>query len=131
VLDEGFAASNVAFGMGGGLLQKMDRDTMSFACKLSHIIDPDGTERNVMKTPKTASSKVQRKALLCCALALLVGASPLRSLVVSVCPGREACGVWLCWRCLVCAARATPPTRANTLPLLLLCTNAQQKQGIT
>mmetsp|Transcript_10482 Transcript_10482/g.21655 ORF Transcript_10482/g.21655 Transcript_10482/m.21655 type:complete len:562 (+) Transcript_10482:93-1778(+) len=58
VMDAGYAASNVAFGMGGGLLQKMNRDTMSFATKLSHIVDMDGTHRDVMKTPKTSSAKI-------------------------------------------------------------------------
>jgi len=33
VLDAGFAVDNIAFGMGGGLLQKVDRDTMRFAMK--------------------------------------------------------------------------------------------------
>ena len=33
----GYAADNVTYGMGGGLLQKVDRDTMSFATKLNHI----------------------------------------------------------------------------------------------
>ncbi|KAI9335174.1 nicotinate phosphoribosyltransferase family-domain-containing protein [Zopfochytrium polystomum] len=52
-----FAASNVAFGMGGGLLQKVNRDTMSFATKLSHITYADRTERDVMKMPKTDTGK--------------------------------------------------------------------------
>jgi len=58
VMKEGYAATNVAFGMGGGLLQKMNRDTMSFATKLSHIVYEDGTERDVMKTPKSSSAKI-------------------------------------------------------------------------
>ncbi|KAI8058459.1 nicotinate phosphoribosyltransferase family-domain-containing protein [Syncephalis plumigaleata] len=53
----GYATNNVAFGMGGGLLQRMNRDTMGFATKLSHIVYPDGSDRNVMKTPKEARSK--------------------------------------------------------------------------
>mmetsp|Transcript_21467 Transcript_21467/g.53939 ORF Transcript_21467/g.53939 Transcript_21467/m.53939 type:complete len:556 (+) Transcript_21467:40-1707(+) len=57
VLAEGYAANNVAFGMGGALLQKLNRDTMSFATKLSHAIYPGGKERDVMKTPKSATSK--------------------------------------------------------------------------
>jgi len=60
VLAEGYSAQNVAFGMGGGLLQKVNRDTMSFATKLSHITYADGTSRDVMKTPKTDSGKVKR-----------------------------------------------------------------------
>ena len=53
----GYSAENVAFGMGGGLLQKVNRDTMSFATKLSTITLPDGTERIVMKAPKTDVNK--------------------------------------------------------------------------
>lgn len=35
MLKHGFSANNIAFGMGGGLLQKCDRDTYKFAQKLS------------------------------------------------------------------------------------------------
>ena len=58
VIENGFSAQNVAYGMGGGLLQKHNRDTMAFATKLSHIIYADGSEKNVMKAPKTDASKV-------------------------------------------------------------------------
>jgi len=58
VLDEKYSAQNVAFGMGGGLLQKMNRDTMSFATKLCYIRYADGTFRHVMKYPKTDASKI-------------------------------------------------------------------------
>ena len=37
VIKEHFSPENIAFGMGGGLLQKVNRDTMSFATKLSYI----------------------------------------------------------------------------------------------
>lgn len=57
VLAEGFSCENVAYGMGGGLLQKMNRDTMSFATKLSHIQYANGENRDVMKTPKSSASK--------------------------------------------------------------------------
>lgn len=57
VLAEGFSAQNVAYGMGGGLLQKLNRDTMSFATKLSHITFASGESRDVMKTPKSSSAK--------------------------------------------------------------------------
>ncbi len=39
--------------MGGGLLQRVNRDTMSFATKLSHIVYADGTEADTMKLPKS------------------------------------------------------------------------------
>jgi len=47
VLAGGYSAQNCAFGMGGGLLQKLNRDTMSFATKLSYIVYEDGTTRYV------------------------------------------------------------------------------------
>jgi len=64
VLKAGYAASNVVFGMGGGLLQKVNRDTMSFATKLSYIRYADGTVRNVMKKPKTDGGKCSLPGLL-------------------------------------------------------------------
>jgi nicotinamide phosphoribosyltransferase len=57
VLDKGYAACNVAFGMGGGLLQKVNRDTMSFATKLCYLIKLDKTEVDVMKAPKGVNGK--------------------------------------------------------------------------
>jgi len=54
----GFSAQNIAFGMGGGLLQKLNRDTMSFATKLCHITYADGTKRDIMKTPKADTVKI-------------------------------------------------------------------------
>jgi nicotinamide phosphoribosyltransferase len=57
VKEAGFSAQNVAFGMGGGLLQKVNRDTLSFATKLSHITYDDGEARDLMKTPKTDGGK--------------------------------------------------------------------------
>ncbi len=47
VEEAGFSAQCVAFGMGGGLLQKVNRDTMSFATKLSKIVYADGLQRCV------------------------------------------------------------------------------------
>lgn len=43
--------------MGGGLLQKVHRDTMSFATKLCHMAYADGGARDVMKAPATDSTK--------------------------------------------------------------------------
>ena len=56
-LEAGFAAQNVAFGMGSGLLQRLHRDTMSFATKLSCVEMKNGDLRYVMKSPKTERSK--------------------------------------------------------------------------
>lgn len=60
----GFSAQNVAFGMGAGLLHKHNRDTMSFATKLSYIQYANGEERNVMKMPKTDMSKASMPGVL-------------------------------------------------------------------
>jgi nicotinic acid phosphoribosyltransferase len=56
-LEAGYSAQNVAFGMGGGLLQKVNRDTMSFATKLSYIRYENGEEKDVMKRPATDREK--------------------------------------------------------------------------
>lgn len=61
-LEAGFSAQNVAFGMGGGLLQKVNRDTLSFACKLSYrtiesLEAPEGLTVPLMKDPKTDPGK--------------------------------------------------------------------------
>ena len=57
VVDAKFSPANVAFGMGGGLLQKVNRDTMSFATKLSYIKYKDGNEKEIMKVPEDQPSK--------------------------------------------------------------------------
>lgn len=59
----GWAAENVAFGMGGGLLQHMDRDTLKFAMKCSYI-EVDHVGRDVFKAPKTDPSKASKKGRL-------------------------------------------------------------------
>lgn len=46
----GWSASNISFGMGGGLLQKINRDTMKFAFKCSQVVI-DGMEHGVYKSP--------------------------------------------------------------------------------
>jgi nicotinamide phosphoribosyltransferase len=60
----GFSAENMAFGMGAGLLQKLNRDTMSFATKLCFITYADGTDRDVMKFPTTDSGKYSLPGIL-------------------------------------------------------------------
>lgn len=44
-LAAGYSAECVTFGMGGGLLQKVNRDSMSFATKLNYIVYADGQTR--------------------------------------------------------------------------------------
>ncbi|KAG0338438.1 hypothetical protein BG004_007220 [Podila humilis] len=64
VTEAGYAAQNCAFGMGGGLLQKLNRDTLSFATKLCHVVYDDGTKRDVMKHPKSDSDKISLPGIL-------------------------------------------------------------------
>ncbi len=52
----GWSADNIAFGSGGGLLQKVDRDTQKFALKCS-AVDVAGVWHDVMKDPVTDPGK--------------------------------------------------------------------------
>lgn len=52
----GLAVENAAFGMGAGLLQKLDRDTMKWAMKASEL-RIDGQRREVFKDPVTDPGK--------------------------------------------------------------------------
>lgn len=61
--EEGFAADNLAVGMGAGLLQKLNRDTCRFAYKTSYmVIDGKGVE--VYKEPATDKSKKSKRGML-------------------------------------------------------------------
>jgi nicotinamide phosphoribosyltransferase len=53
---DGWSADNIAFGMGGALLQQVNRDTQSFAYKCSHVV-VDGEGRDVFKKPITDPDK--------------------------------------------------------------------------
>lgn len=59
----GWSADNVAFGMGGGLLQKLNRDTQKFAFKCSSAVI-DGKPREVFKCPVTDNGKQSKKGRL-------------------------------------------------------------------
>lgn len=61
--NRGWAAENVAFGMGGALLQRLDRDTQRFAIKCSSIT-VDGMERDVWKETITDTSKASKRGRL-------------------------------------------------------------------
>ncbi|NSX55649.1 nicotinate phosphoribosyltransferase [Parasulfitobacter algicola] len=61
MMDRGLAIGNIAFGMGGGLLQKLDRDSLGYAMKASAIYR-NGAWHDVFKDPKTAQgTKTSRK----------------------------------------------------------------------
>jgi len=63
IIADGFSASNLAFGMGGALLQKCDRDTLSFAYKAS-AARVEGQWRDVYKDPVTDSGKRSKRGLV-------------------------------------------------------------------
>jgi nicotinamide phosphoribosyltransferase len=57
------SASNVAFGMGGALLQHLNRDTLRFAMKCNSI-KRNGSWQDVSKNPVTDSGKVSKAGRL-------------------------------------------------------------------
>jgi len=60
---ESYSASNVAFGMGGALLQQHNRDTQKFAMKCSYM-EADGKGIQVFKEPITDSGKRSKRGRL-------------------------------------------------------------------
>jgi nicotinamide phosphoribosyltransferase len=63
IRDAGYAADNIVFGMGGALLQRVDRDTQRFAMKCSAI--RLGSEwQGVCKDPVTDAGKRSKKGRL-------------------------------------------------------------------
>jgi nicotinamide phosphoribosyltransferase len=67
LIAEGFAIDNIAFGMGGGLLQLVNRDTLRFAMKANAMRDAEGVWHDVAKAPATdpgKASKAGRQAVV-------------------------------------------------------------------
>ncbi len=65
--EEGFAIDNIAFGMGGGMLQHVNRDTLRFAMKANAMLGDDGVWHDVFKMPSTdpgKASKAGRQAVV-------------------------------------------------------------------
>jgi len=58
------SADNIAFGMGGGLLQKLNRDTQKFAFKCSSAQTEDKGVFDVYKDPVTDKGKMSKKGKL-------------------------------------------------------------------
>lgn len=61
--DHGWSADNIAFGMGGFLLQRVHRDMCSFAMKASWM-DVGGEARDVWKDPFQDGSKASKRGRL-------------------------------------------------------------------
>jgi nicotinamide phosphoribosyltransferase len=64
MIKEGLSIDNIAFGMGGGLLQAWNRDTLKYAMKASARQDSDGKWHDVFKDPITDAGKVSKKGIL-------------------------------------------------------------------
>jgi len=67
MIDAGFAIDNIAFGMGGGLLQQVNRDTLRFAMKANAMLTNANTWVDVSKSPATdptKGSKAGRQAVV-------------------------------------------------------------------
>lgn len=63
VTELGYSADCVIFGSGGALLQKVNRDTLSFAQKASSIL-VDGSWKGIAKDPVTDSGKKSKEGVL-------------------------------------------------------------------
>lgn len=62
-IEAGYSITNIAFGMGGALLQGVNRDTMGFAMKAS-AAQIDGVWTDVFKDPVTDTGKRSKKGRL-------------------------------------------------------------------
>lgn len=60
----GFSIDNIAFGMGGGLLQAWNRDTLKYAMKASARRDTNGEWHDVFKDPISDHGKLSKKGRL-------------------------------------------------------------------
>jgi len=63
MLEQKISAENIAFGMGGALLQQMNRDTCMFAMK-ANAVKINGLWRDIWKNPVTDSVKVSKRGRL-------------------------------------------------------------------
>ena len=64
LLAKGWSAENIAFGMGAGLLQKVNRDTLRFAMKANARQDAGGQWHDLAKDPKTDPGKASKAGRL-------------------------------------------------------------------
>jgi nicotinamide phosphoribosyltransferase len=59
----GWSADNISFGMGGALLQQLNRDTQKFAFKTSNVT-VNGEDRDVFKDPVEGHDKASKRGRL-------------------------------------------------------------------
>jgi len=63
IVADGWSTDNIAFGSGGGLLQKVNRDTLRFAYKCSNVTI-NGEDHGVSKNPVTDTTKKSKEGKL-------------------------------------------------------------------
>jgi len=89
----GISTDNLTRGMGGGLLMKVDRDTMHYAQKpgLIEIRNPDGTieYREIRKTPKTDTGKTSKGGRLALIESCGIGSSTIETIKYDDLNGRR------------------------------------------
>ena len=76
----GFSADNIAFGMGGGLLQAWNRDTLKYAMKASAIRITEGEWKGFSKDPITDSGKRSKEGRLGLVYECGIGSCSFRTL---------------------------------------------------
>ncbi len=81
--ERGWSADNLTFGSGGGLLQRLNRDTLQFAFKCS-AVTVNGQERAVCKEPVTDQGKRSKAGRL-----KLVRDSDRLATVPAAAPGKD------------------------------------------
>lgn len=64
IISAGISVENIAFGMGGGLLQAWNRDTLKYAMKASALKGPDGVWRGFSKDPISDRGKKSKEGRL-------------------------------------------------------------------
>lgn len=76
----GFSADNIAFGMGGGLLQAWNRDTLKYAMKASAIRINEGEWKGFSKDPVTDHGKRSKEGRLGLVIDCGIGSCSFRTL---------------------------------------------------
>ena len=119
--DKGWAADNLAFGSGGALLQKLNRDTQKCAFKCSEISLSGGRSAAVYKDPITDPGKQSKKGKLTLEkgvngklMTVTEGrGEPSNDLLVEVFRDGDLCQEWGFEEIRQRAALGDPPSRAE------------------
>lgn len=85
----GFSADNIAFGMGGGLLQAWNRDTLKYAMKGSAIRIDNGKWVGFKKDPITDHGKLSKEGRLALVYECGIGSCGFRTIPEEVAKNKE------------------------------------------